>query len=72
MKTKEQEPVEAKPRKLVSVEQSQQRLGGIGRTFIYELMQSNEITRVKLGRRTFIEESSLDDFIERLAAGESQ
>lgn len=43
---------------------------GIGRTSIYNLMKAGELQTVKLGSRTLIKASSLDDLISRSEVGE--
>ncbi|RIX32191.1 helix-turn-helix domain-containing protein [Sphingomonas edaphi] len=42
------------------------RLFGIGRTKLYELIQSGEIEAIKLGRRTLIRAESARSFIDSL------
>lgn len=39
---------------------------GIGRTKLYELIDSGELRRVKIGSRRFVTDAALDDFITRL------
>jgi hypothetical protein len=43
------------------------RLGGIGRTKIYELIGHGELTRVRIGRRTFVTAESLVAYVDRIA-----
>ena len=50
---------------LVSVEQAAAILG-IGRTRFFDLVMSNAVTSVKIGRRRLIVRSSLAEFVERL------
>ncbi|GAB7069789.1 helix-turn-helix domain-containing protein [Mycobacterium hodleri] len=38
----------------------------VGRTTLYKLMESGEITRVKIGSKTFVTVASMDAYIERL------
>lgn len=42
------------------------RITGVSRSKIYELIQNNQIVAKKLGRRTLIEMSVLEDYIARL------
>jgi len=44
-------------------------LGGIGRTKLYELVKSGELSTVHIGRRTFFRKSDLEAFVAGL--GES-
>jgi excisionase family DNA binding protein len=39
---------------------------GIGRTKLYELLQTGQIGAVKLGRRTFVKADSLRTFLAKL------
>jgi excisionase family DNA binding protein len=39
---------------------------GIGRTKLYELIDSGELRSVKIGSRRFVTGAALDDFITRL------
>ena len=54
-------------RKLDSIPDAQAYLGGIGRTMLYELMKTQELRAVRIGRRSFITRESLDNYVERLA-----
>lgn len=54
-------------RKLDSIPDAQAYLGGIGRTTLYELMKTQELRAVRIGRRSFITRDSLDKYVERLA-----
>lgn len=42
---------------------------GIGRSKLYELMDSGEIRSVKIGRNRLVPESAIVEFIERLEKG---
>ena len=46
----------------------QQKLGGLGRTRMFHLLQTGELQSVKIGRRRFIPDSSLQQYIEGLKA----
>lgn len=51
---------------LVSIEDAQ-RLTGLGRTMIYELMGNGALRTVKVGRRRLILSQSIADWIDLLA-----
>jgi excisionase family DNA binding protein len=53
---------------LLSLSQAQAALGGIGLTMIYKLIDTGSIKRVKIGRRAFIKQSSIDAFVASLTA----
>jgi excisionase family DNA binding protein len=59
-------------RTLLTVQEAQTELGGIGKSKLYELMKTGELRRIKLGARTFIDAASLDAFIVRLRHGVEQ
>lgn len=46
--------------------ETQTRLGGIGRSKLYELIKSHELELVKIGRRSFVTDASIDAFLDRL------
>ena len=50
---------------LIAVPVAMARLG-IGRTKLYELIDSGELRSVKIGSRRFVTDAALDDFITRL------
>ena len=52
-------------RLLYSLEQASEVLGGLGRTSIFELIKAGELKVVRIGRRTFISETALTDFVHR-------
>lgn len=47
---------------------ARERLGGISRTTIYELIKRGELVHVSIGRRGFVTAESLNAFVERLTA----
>ncbi len=53
---------------LNSIPQSRERLGGVSRSTIYELIGKGELKVVKIGRRSFIPEDSIQSFAEKLGA----
>jgi excisionase family DNA binding protein len=44
------------------------KLGGLGRSKIYKLIDEGELLRVNIGRRAFVTRQSIDDYVSRLAA----
>jgi excisionase family DNA binding protein len=52
---------------LYDIPGSEQQLGGLGRSKVYELIQTGELRVVKIGRRTFISRAELEAFIARQA-----
>jgi excisionase family DNA binding protein len=58
-----------KHKSLLSITEARKRLGGSGRTKIYELIGSGKLTARKLGRRTFLEADQVDELIESLPSG---
>lgn len=54
--------------RLLSVEEVQERLGGLSRSYLYELWEAGEgPIYVKLGRRRLVRQSDLSEFIEGLS-----
>jgi predicted DNA-binding transcriptional regulator AlpA len=58
-------------RLLNSVPEAMDRAGGISRSKIYQLIRDKELCRVKIGARSFITESSLRAFVDRLVEAAS-
>lgn len=56
----------ARERWLLSLPQAQDALGGIGLTLLYKLIDTGSIRRVKIGRRAFITQASVDAFVASL------
>lgn len=56
-------------KRLLSIHQTREVLGGIGHTTVYELIKRGEIVKVNIGRRGFITSESLEAYMDRL--GES-
>ena len=52
-------------RRLISVAEAREWLGGISRTTFYALVKEGELSLVKIGRRSFVHEEELDDFLRR-------
>lgn len=54
-------------RTLIPIDEARQsRLGGIGRTTVYRLINAGQLTRVNIGRRAFITADSIDTYINGL------
>jgi hypothetical protein len=51
---------------LHSINESRRRLGNIGRDTIYNLLISSQLEAKKIGRRTFVTDESLKNYIKRL------
>jgi hypothetical protein len=54
-------------RLLVPYDEAMHRLGDLGRTKLYELIDTKQLDRVKIGRRGFITAKSLAAYVERLS-----
>lgn len=52
--------------RLVDVQKAMTMLGGVGRSYLYELLARGEIEAVKVGRRRMVIVSSIDAFVDRL------
>lgn len=63
---------ETKPpkRRLYSIPEAQEQLGGIGRTTLYLLAKDGQLQLVKIGARTFVTHESLDQYVQTLALGD--
>ena len=55
-------------KRLVSIPETRQLLGGIGHTTVYELVNHREIVKVDISRRGFITSESLAAYMDRLNA----
>ena len=56
-------------RLLVPYDETRHKLGGIGRTTMYELFERGELVRVNVGRRGFVTAKSLAAYVDRLSEG---
>lgn len=54
------------PARLVAIPTAQTMLGGVARSYVYELLARGELEAVSLGRRRMIVVSSIDAYIGRL------
>jgi hypothetical protein len=52
---------------IVPNDEAMRRLGGIGRTKFYELVDAKEIEMVKIGRRAFITTRSIAAYVDKLS-----
>lgn len=57
-----------KNRKLYSIDQTRELLGGISRTTIYLLIGHGKLVSVEIGRRRFISAEAISDFISASAS----
>ncbi|WP_176234756.1 helix-turn-helix domain-containing protein [Mycobacterium simiae] len=55
-------------KRLVSIPEARQVLGGIGHTTLYELIKKGEVNKVNIGRRGFVTSESLEAYVDRLSA----
>ncbi|WP_137147142.1 helix-turn-helix domain-containing protein [Mycolicibacterium sp. CR10] len=53
---------------LIPVPDACNRLGGVGRTTLYELVKQRQLVKVNIGRRGFITAASLEQYVGRLSA----
>jgi hypothetical protein len=51
---------------LNDIETTQRKLGGLGRTNVFALLRSGDLRSVKIGRRRFVPDSAIQDYIDRL------
>ncbi|SDP78407.1 DNA binding domain-containing protein, excisionase family [Actinopolyspora xinjiangensis] len=60
-------PTTNQPRTLLTVEQAAHRLA-IGRTHMFQLLRTGEVTSVRIGRARRIPTEALDAYVDRLTA----
>lgn len=53
---------------LNSIEAASEKLGGLGRTRVFDLLRTGELASVKIGRRRMIPDSAIRQYIENLKA----
>jgi excisionase family DNA binding protein len=53
---------------LNDIENTQAKLGGLGRTRVFDLIRSGELASVKIGRRRFVPDSAIQRYIDSLKA----
>lgn len=53
-------------RRLISVREARDWLGGISPTTFYALVKEGELSLIKIGRRSFVQAQELDDFLRRI------
>ena len=66
MKTEKHSAANQGDRVLLSIEQARHQLGGISRSMLYNLINSGDLERVKVGNRAFIPQASIDQFVAKL------
>lgn len=54
------------PRLLHSIEGAREMLGDVGRTKTYDLINKGKLTKVKIGTRSFITDSSIRAYVREL------
>lgn len=64
MTEKMQEPL------LLTLEEASQKLGGLSRTKLFELMRDGYLQPVKIGRRTFLTLEVLRRFVDDMSQGQ--
>lgn len=57
--------------RLYDIEGTRERLGGIGRTTLFELFRTREIGSVKIGRRRLVPQSQIEAYIAKQLEGVS-
>lgn len=55
-----------KAKRLWSIPKAREILGDIGHTTMYDLIKRGEVTKVSIGRRSFITGESLDAYMDRI------
>ena len=56
-------------RLLYTIDSARELLGGLARSYLYELLARGVIRSVKVGRRRLIARQDLEEFVERLREG---
>ena len=69
VRTDELEQISVPERLLYPHEEARERLGGIGRSTLYKLVERGDLVNVKIGKRSFITADSLKAFVDHLAGG---
>lgn len=54
-------------RLIIPIPEAQKALGGLGLTKTYELIKRGQLTKVNIGRRSFVTVRSITEYVERLA-----
>jgi hypothetical protein len=55
-------------KRLVSILEAREILGGIGHTTLYDLIKRGELIKVNIGRRGFVTSESLGAYVDRITA----
>jgi hypothetical protein len=69
VRTDELEQISTPERLLYPYEEARERLGGIGRSTLYKLVERGDLVNVKIGRHSFITGDSISTFVAHLAGG---
>jgi hypothetical protein len=64
-------PVDA-PRAIVPIPLTKHILGDISTTAVYELFKQGQLTKVNIGRRSFVTMDSITEYVERLKSAAEQ
>lgn len=56
------------PDRLLSINETCEALGGIGRSLVYDLITRGELRTIKVGKRRLCPAAAIADYIERAAA----
>jgi hypothetical protein len=54
--------------RILSLDEAQERLGGVSRGKLYRMIGAGEVTRINLGTRAFITVESINRHLDRLIA----
>jgi hypothetical protein len=60
--------MDAGSRRIVSMSEARELLGGIGHTMLYDLINAGQIVKVNVGRRGFVTTESIDAYVDRITA----
>lgn len=63
--------IDAINRRLRTYPETMALLGGIRKNLLFNLIEAGEIVRVRIGRRSFIAQASIDAYVDRLIANAS-
>jgi energy-converting hydrogenase Eha subunit C len=60
--------MDAGSRRIVSMSEARELLGGIGHTMLYDPINAGQIVKVNVGRRGFVTTESIDAYVDRITA----
>jgi hypothetical protein len=55
----------------VTISGTQDMLGGISRTAVYELIRRGQLTKIRIGKRVLVTTASISALVDRLARGQA-